>query len=547
MRFSFKLASASVALFAAVACDDALTVDNDNNPDVDRVFAVPATIEQTVGTGYQQCRNAYQANTLETQMLVLSLESYSQLNNFAMGVRVGIPRTPILNARGAPGTGEPFAFFSLLSRLSRQLSNALTAQGLLVGDNPALINAGTQARVNSFGYFGIACALGHLAMAFDSAGIVGLNMPADSTPPISGYADVMKTAIAYLDTAISIAGTAAATTTGGYPAPAAWMSGTALTRDQFVQIARLMRARFRTSVARTPAERAAVDWDAVIADATASVTAPIVVTIGGSSGWNIGFQSSQMHVSAGWSQMSLMYYGMADVSGGYDNWLATPLNSRVGFLVITPDKRWPQGTTRAAQQAASPQPGDFTERPYIRNRSTSLDVPGDPWGTSNYDYFRYKYIRNASSTGPYSEFRPDEANLLAAEAYIRKGMIAEAAAKIDISRTRAGLPALTGAVTSLTSPVPGGASCVPRVPVGPAFTSTSCGTILEAMKYEKRLEMAHGRLGSWYLDGRGWGDLVTGTAFHYPIPYQEMDARGLAFYDLGGGGPGTAARGTYGF
>jgi hypothetical protein len=253
-----------------------------------------------------------------------------------------------------------------------------------------------------------------------------------------------------------------------------------------------------------------------------------------------------MHVSAGWSQMSPMYWGMADVSGGYDSWLATPLNSRAGFLVVTPDRRWPQGATRAAQQGAAA-PGTFSAMPYIRNRSTSLDVPGDPWGTSNYDYVRYKYIRDASSTGPWPEFRPEEAQLLAAEGYIRKGQIALAAAKIDLTRTRAGLPALAGAVNSLTDPVPGGSQCVPRVPAAPGFNSTTCGNILEAMKYEMRIELAHGRFGSWFFDSRGWGDLVANTAFQFPVPNQEMDARAKPFYDMGGGGPGTAARGTYGF
>jgi hypothetical protein len=435
-----------------------------------------------------------------------------------------------------------------LSRLSRQLSNAITALDAIVEESPALLSQGTVARVRAFGYFGVACSLGNLAVAFDSAANVGPKMPADSTPPLSSYQDVMKRALGYLDSAQAFASSAAATGAGGFPAPQAWMSGAALSRDQFVQIVRQMRARFRAQVARTPAERAAVNWDAVIADANAGVTTPIVVTVGGTSGWNIGFQGSQMHVSAGWSQMSLMYWGMADTSRAYDAWLATPLAGRLGFLVQTPDRRWPQGATRAAQQGPTAyEPAGFASMPYIRNRATSLDVPGDPWGTSNYDYVRYKYIRNASSTGPFPEFRPEEANLLAAEGYIRKGQLALAAAKIDVSRTRAGLPALAGAVNSLTDPVPGGSGCVPRVPIAPTYTTTACGNILEAMKYEMRLELAHGRFGSWYLDSRGWGDLVAGTAWHYPIPYQEMDARARPFYNMGGGGPGTAPRGTYGF
>lgn len=543
-----KRAAALLAVVGVAACDSSLAVDNDNNPDVARVFAAPATIEQTIGTGYQQCRNGYQVNSVEPQLLVLSLESYSQLNNFSMGVRVGIPRTPIVNARGGPGTGEPFDLYSVESRLSRQLANGITALDKIQTESPTLLTPGFYARVKSFGFFGVACALGNLALLFDSVAIVRPGMPSDEVPDLSHYSATMAAAMAMLDSAQAIASTAAAVGTGGYPAPASWMGGVSLSRDQFVQIVRQLRARFRARVARTPTERAAVNWDAVIADATGGVTSAIGVSVGGSTGWNIGFQSSQMHVSAGWSQISPMYWGMADVSGAYDAWLATPLTSRAPFLVVSPDKRWPQGATRSAQQAASAtEPSAFTSMPYIRNRATSLDVPGDPWGTSNYDYVRYKYIRNAGSTGTFPEWQPEEANLLAAEGYIRKGQIAQAAAKIDVSRVRAGLPALTGVITSATDAVPGGSQCVPRVPVGPAFTSTSCGTILEAMKYEMRIELAHGRFGSWFFDSRGWGDLVTGTAFQYPVPYQEMDSRARAFYDMGGGGPGTAAKGTYGF
>lgn len=543
-----RLVTVSTLALVAAACDNALTVDNKNNPDVSRVFAAPATIEQTIGTGYQQCRNGHQDITVEPQLLVLSLESYSQLNNFSMGVRVGIPRTPIVNARGGPGTGEPYTLFSVEARLARQLANGITSLDKIKTESPSLLTAGFYTRVKSFGFFGVACAIGNLALLFDSVAVVAPQMRSDSIPGLSHYSAAMRAAISYLDSAEAIANTADAISSGGYPAPASWMSGTALSRDQFLQVVRQVRARFRAAVARTPAERAAVNWDAVIADANGGVTSVIQTAVGGSTGWTIGFQSSQMHVSAGWSQISPMYWGMADVSGAYDAWLATPINSRAGFLVVTPDRRWPQGTTRAAQQtASSAEPSSFTSFPYIRNRATSLDVPGDPWGTSNYDYVRYKYIRNAGSTGNFPEFRPEEAQLLAAEGYIRKGQIALAAAKIDLTRSRAGLPTLAGVINSATDLVPGGSQCVPRVPVGPNFTSTQCGTILEAMKYEMRIELAHGRFGSWYFDSRGWGDLVSGSAFMFPVPYQEMDSRAKPFYDMGGGGTGTAAKGTYGF
>jgi hypothetical protein len=314
----------------------------------------------------------------------------------------------------------------------------------------------------------------------------------------------------------------------------------------FARLIRSYRARFRAGVARTPAQRAAVDWAKIIDDTENGIAADYLSNVGGNTGWSIG-DLSQIYVDPGWGQISLMYMGMADTSGGYANFIGTALGSRSGyFLVQTPDKRWPAGTTRAAQQAASVQPTSVASKPYISNRSVA-DIPGDGWGVSYYDFYRFKYMRNSSNQGLYPDFMKSENDLLAAEAYIRTGDIAKAAAKIDLTRVPAGLPALSGAVTSATQSVPGGAQCVPQVPQGPSFNTVACGTILEAMKYEKRMETALTSFGRWWIDSRGWGDLITNTVLEYPVPYQEMQARQKPSYNLGGGSASSAAKGTYGF
>lgn len=549
MRRTSRLVPGLFLALAATACDQSLDVQNLSSPDVDRVFATPAAIEATIASGYQACHNGHVVNAdVNAQLLVMALESYSQLQNFNMGPRGGIPRSPVTNIRGTDGAHfNPFSRFSRAGRLS---ANAINALDRLTAPptNGTLGSAGRNARARAFGHFALACNQGFLALTYDSAGVVVAGMPSDEIPELSGYADVMAAAIRMLDTAEAIANSAAATATGGFPLPATWMSAPAgISRDEFVRVVRSYRARFRAGVARAPAERALVDWPAVIADANAGITADHLVSAGGTTGWNIGFIGSQMHVSPGWSQMSMMYYGMADVSGGYDAWLATPLNSRTPFLVVTPDQRWPQGATRTAQRTASVQPTSVASRPYVSNRTVE-DSPGDAWGWSFYDFYRYKYIRNANNQGRWPALMKAEVDLLAAEGYIRTGNIAAAAAKIDLSRvSRGGLPALTGVVTTSTQAVPGGASCVPRVPQGPAFASTACGNIMEAMKWEKRMETAYSGFGQWFFDGRGWGDLVENTPLHYPVPFQELDARQKPYYGLGGGGASSAARGTYGF
>jgi len=548
MRGMSKLVPAILISLAVAGCDETLMVDNVIDPDVQRVFATPAAIEQTISTGYQACHNASAQNAeVNAQLLTMSLESYSQLNNFFMGPRGGIPRSPIVNIRGTDGLH--YSTFSRYSRAGRLAANALNALDALLKDPTKTLGTPAQnLRARAFAFFALGCNQGWLAMTFDSAGIVVQGMPSSEIPELSDHGAVMVAAIRMLDSAIAIASLPAAAGTGGFPLPDTWLSGNShSSQANFIRLVRSYRARFRAGVARTPTERAAVDWAAVIADAENGITADYAPSSGGSTGWNIGFIGSQMHVEPGWSQMSLMYYGMADVSGGYDAWLATPIASRAPFLVITPDQRWPQGATRAAQQTASVQPTGLSSRPYVSNRSVQ-DAPGDPWGWSYYDFYRTKYIRNNSQTGPFPEFLKAENDLLAAEGYIRTGNIAAAAAKIDISRVaRGGLPALSGVVLTASDPVPGGASCVPRVPQPPNFTSTACGTILEAMKWEKRMETAYSAFGAWFFDGRGWGDLVKDTPLEYPVPFAELDARQKPYYGLGGGGLSSAAKGTYGF
>jgi hypothetical protein len=548
MKSFLKLASASLLGIAAAACNDNLVVENLSNPDVQKVFADASSIEATISSGYQTVHNAITNTNLQPQVDVFALESYSSLNNFSMGPRVAIPRAPIQNSNGSPSVNSEF---SSLSRSSRLQISAIDALYRLLKERPTGLGTPAQnLRARALGFFNAGTALGWLAIIYDSAAIIGLGMPSDSIPPLSGAQDVMKAAIAYLDSAVNLAGDPAASGAGGFPTPNPWVNGTPMSAAEFTRFARSYRARFRAGVARTPAERNAVDWDKVIADAEAGITTNIQPVAGSatSSGWNVGF-ITQMHVDPGWSQMSMMYFGMADTSGAYARFIGTPMGNRDGlFLVQTPDNRWPKGATRAEQQNASkPEPQNITSRPYIRNR-TLAEVPGDGWGISYYDFFRFKYIRNASNSGLYPEFTKAENDLLAAEGYIRKGNVAAAAAKIDLTRVAAGLPRLAGVVTSLTQAVPGGAGCVPQVPT-PQGT-VKCGDILEAMKYEKRMETAYTSFGAWWRDGRGWGDLIELTPWEYPLPYQEIQARygiNQPTYNLGGGGGSSAAKGTYGF
>jgi hypothetical protein len=274
-----------------------------------------------------------------------------------------------------------------------------------------------------------------------------------------------------------------------------------------------------------------------------------------------------------WHQMPAFIIGMADTTDNYAAWLAQPLGDRGsgnnGFFMVTPDLRFPQGGTRAAQQAdlalSACEAAGTTCKRYFRNRPAGSDqFGGNGWGWSNYDFVRFRSWHSRGDAGTARVGRAlimpvAEMNLLKAEGLFRLGQYANAATEINRTRTAGmvggvatggGLPAITA--FDATSPVPGGENCVPKIPAGSAL---ACGNMFEAMKWEKRMETAYTHYLSWYLDSRRWGDLAEGTPLFIPVPYQDWQARGLPseqIYHTGnviGAAPGSAmaGKGTYGW
>lgn len=532
-------------LLGLMACSgDSLNVVNVNDPDVARAYSTPAGVEGVVaGLGVQLNNTQRATESVNTQARILSGENIASVANFGMAARSQIPRSIISNELGNDNQAGNLANFNQFSRVTRTASNAIAAVNRLVTSGNTIGSPAQDARAKAFAFLILGQALGNLSLAYDSAAIVTPATPSDQVPGLSGAAQVNVAALAMLDSAIAIANSPAATTgASGFPLPTTWISGVALTRDGFVRLARSFKARFRAGVARTPAQRAAVNWPSVIDDATNGITADFNITLGGTTGWSAAYDFNQMYVTGGWHAVPYFYYGMADVSGSYDAWLATPIASRRAFVVVTPDKRWPAGATRAAQQAVGPtvalQPGV-----YMRNRPTGEDVPLVGPGDSQYDHRRYGAQWLNSVQGPYTDMSKTEMDMLAAEGHIRAGNLAAATALVNVTRVKNGLDPI-GSVASATAPYSTDLStCVPRVPAAPNFTSTVCGSLLEAMKYEKRMETAYTGYFIWMTDNRGWGDLVEGTVVEWPVPYQEMQARQKTYYN----GTNRAPKGTYGF
>jgi len=137
--------------------------------------------------------------------------------------------------------------------------------------------------------------------------------------------------------------------------------------------------------------------------------------------------------------------------------------------------------------------------------------------------------------------RPEEMDLLKAEALIRTGNIPAAVALINKSRVNhGGLPALPTAMTTST-PIPGappgvtGPACVPRSYRDPK----QCGTIMDALLWERRLELGDIETDVIWEDWRRFGMLRPGNMISLPIHSRELFALQLPYYTFGGTLPGS--------
>lgn len=512
---SSRLKAFAFGLLAAgglAACSDPLDVTNTNNPETSRVLASPGDVEKFIRDSYLTWWNAsYGTEGLMLQMSAMAFEHSPMAANFGMIERSALPRTQIVNT-----VADQFASYNNTMCNNTYAAIKQASDGLSRIDNDIVELGANETRARAFARFVQGLGHAHLAITFDSAQVL---TETDTAPDYKGHKEVMAVAQALLDSAIAIAAQP-----GFTDIPAEWINGNPLNRAAFTRLVRSYKARFRAQDARTPAEAAQVDWAKVLSDVRAGVTDTFAIVMDDNIWTNVNTYYHSFY--GAWNQTSTQVLGMADVSGAYQTWLATPPANRQPFNIVTPDKRFPQ--TNAVGQSG-------TIYAYRGNGGSWVRSDRGTWRWSNYRDERYQQFYDEGFLGEYPVILPEEMKLLEAEALYRLDQLAEAAAIVNTFRQPAGLPPVTDAGTS-------GADCVPRLPNG------QCGSLFEALKYEKRIATANVIYGGWFFDSRRWGDLPAGTLLEYPVPAREQEVRQKTPYNTGGAsGRSTAPVGTYGY
>jgi hypothetical protein len=528
-----------------------LDVTNPNEPDSERALDTAGDVEALIGGSYYRWFNAtqsidapdWQHGTPGFILTTLAFQNSVPWTNFGMWAFTRIPREAFI-------TDVSHFYYPNLWWAWRGCYQALSAlaYGSIALEDPIVARAiGDEGMIRDRAYARFVQGLAHgtIALLYARGFVVDEVNPPDQPHELIGYDALMERALAYFDEAIAIAAS------GSFTIPYSWMQAD-LDADGLIRLAYSYKARFRAQVARTVAERVAVDWSAVIADVDEGIREDHTIDMDREAGW-----ISQVLALAypGWNQLPYFIYGMADQSGAVSEWYTLPLTIEQAagepakgyllpdgrpVLIVTPDLRFPQGSTIEEQRVS--------EGRYFRilapieeagGPMTTLTLPSR--GVWSWSLYKSSYGRGFDYWGLAQYVQPEmtlaEARLLKAEGLYRLGDLAGAAAIVNETRMAAGLNQIDPSGTN--------SSCVPKLPNG------ECGDLWEMLKWEKRMETVFTGIATaeWFFDGRGWGDLWKDTPLQLPVPCTELEVLGLTPCPTfgGPGGEMSAPVSTYEF
>ena len=518
------LALAGIVL-AAAGCQD-LTVPNPNNPDIDRILQDPADVEALVGASWRPYWN-YTNGILDASIGVsaMSEEFTSTATNGGMLDLSSEPRRAFNNdpayANRFVNQGPWYAWYGAISNANAGLSFVSGTAGRA----PQKVVVGgvdRTARVKAFAKYMQGLLHSYFAMYYDRAYVASETLNLQDEGVVRGvqlqpYTTVRDSAVAMLEQAARFA---AADT---FTLPTNWINGLTIRNTDLRRLANSYAARALVYSARTPQERAAVDWQKVIGLVDAGITADHAPT------GEIGVLESSYKRFAQWrtnaacdqgttiqTRADYRLIGPADTSGAYQRWVDTPVEQRTRFNIATPDRRI-TGTTPTSNGS------------YFRYCSSNASFNAGR-GTYHFSAYQWDRLGGRWREGALPIVTKAEMDLLKAEGLLRTGNPAGAAALINVTRTTNGrLPAVTAAG------VPQSTGCVPRNPA-----TGACGTLMEALMYEKGIEGAGVDAFVHWFDMRGWGQLPQGTPLHFPVPGRELFVINEPLYTFGGSGPGSA-------
>ena len=386
---------------------------------------------------------------------------------------------------------------------------------------------GMVARAKVFAKYVQGLCHGWLALMFDQAFVIDetVDLYSDELELVP-YQEVWAAAKTQLEEALAMADTTS------FVLPTNWINGNSVDQTQLAQLIHSQLARWIPQVARTPAERSAVDWSTVVSHVDLGIQSDFSILGDGGDLWSndmlyFGFQTG----NTTWSRADYKTIGWAESEAGsgncgatdgidcYSEWLAAPVETRDEFVLNSPDLR-----VHPADD------GLGAGLDFLYGGASAFPASRGTYHFSHYLGSRYEDYVNSGETGPAIYMTVVEMQLTKAEGLLRTAGPSEAVVEI-INTTR-----------------------VNRGGLSPALATESMAVLLDKIIYEKRIEGYGTCSGCAFFDRRGWGPLapsgpdhhqglVEGTPLHFPVPARVLAQLGLPIYTFGGVGNELTALG----
>jgi hypothetical protein len=537
-----KLLLGAPLLAGALACDD-LGVSNNNNPNRETVVKSSQDVLALISNGLIQWfgTSAGACGSCPAPALSVMADEFSTgFTDFGTQDLSREPREAVNNSVTtlSPHGGTWISYYGNVAALNTALQ-AISKYSLELRGSAG---EDLTAQAHAFAKFTQGLNHGYVALIFDKGYIYSESVDTDTLRFTGGnqgvqnlirpYREVMDTALAEMNAALQLASTGTFTFPGTVVNQ--WFLGVQTSNVQMARIIHSYMARFMVYVARNSQERAAVNWNQVIQHIDQGITSDFAVM------GSVGFveslykqRASRQRTTTPGDFMRVDYrvVGPSDQGQGFVNWYAQPWAQRAPFRLNTADKRI-DGVNSPRPSTCLQAPASASCGKYMGYHNSTVFSIERGLGQRSF-YFFHRYGAGISwQSGPLPLINMAEMDLLKAEGLIRLGRAAEAVPLINKYRVTNGeLPAVT------VNGVPGTApSCAPRRMDG------ACGSLWDALIYEKRIETMGLEGGTAYYDARGWDYLVENTPIHFPMPLRDAELLRLPTYTFGGGGTGSAPK-----
>jgi hypothetical protein len=470
------------------SCAD-LEVENLVEPDAAKALANPEDLISLAGGAFRTLHNAMQGEDGPAlSMAVMADQSSCSWGNAAMNDLSSEPRSGWINSITYQFNAVNRVFWESCYSAISSVNDALFAieeEGIEIGtngeDNPM---------VRAWSYFVSGVAHGYIGLTFDQGNVIFWDTDLE-TVQMSPWSSLIDASIQLLDQAIAIC------EDNQFITPDYFIAGRAYTSAELGALANSYAARILAYSSRNKTHNESINWSKVLAYTQKGIEIDMAPNMGGDLEWYCLYTVYQIY--PGYGRIDHRIINLMD-----NDYPSRWPNDNVSWT--TPNGQDPGEASSDDARLAS----DFqylTDQVFRPERGY--------YHYSHYRYSRYDWFIAEvwDGRGPKSSFYVMENELLKAEALIRAnsnvaGAIAILNSASGTRIARAGLPPINGGATATE--------------------------VLEAIFYERDIELIDSGMGIGYFDMRRRDMLQRGTILHFPVPASELEILQIPNYTVTG-------------